>query len=90
MEHTSLGGLERAKADSPDVCLLDIGLPEMDGNELARRLRSDPATANSLLIAVSGYGAESERERGMAARFDHYLVKPLDTNRLALLLTKVE
>lgn len=68
------------------MCILDIGLPDMDGTELARQLRSDPATCDMLLIAVTGYGQEQDRESSRAAGFDHHLVKPVDMSRLMTLL----
>jgi len=82
VEHRSQGALERARLDAPQVCLLDIGLPDMDGKELAQQLRARPETAGSLLVAVTGYGQESDRACALAAGFDHYLVKPIDTARL--------
>ena len=89
VEHASRQALERARAETPDVCLLDIGLPDMDGNELARRLRIEPDTAGAVLIAVTGYGQESDRNNALAAGFDHYLVKPVDTAKLEALLAAV-
>ncbi|MFN3791021.1 ATP-binding protein [Massilia sp.] len=86
VEHGALAALERARASAPQVCLLDIGLPEMDGKELARRLRADPATAGALLVAVTGYGQDSDRQQIMAAGFDHHLVKPVDMERLGAIL----
>lgn len=70
----------------PTVFLLDIGLPQMDGYELARRLRAQPETAHALLIAVTGYGQERDREQTAAAGFDHHLVKPVDLETLHALL----
>ncbi|GHA83955.1 hypothetical protein GCM10007067_22640 [Lysobacter bugurensis] len=84
-EHGSRQGLERALADQPDVCLLDIGLPDMDGNELARRLRERPEMEQTVLIAVTGYGQDSDRQSTAAAGFDHHLVKPIDP----LVLTRI-
>jgi CheY-like chemotaxis protein len=86
VEHDPLLALELARQDPPQACLLDIGLPGIDGLELARRLRALPGTAGALLIAVTGYGQESDREQIMAAGFDHHLVKPIDTGRLFALL----
>lgn len=63
--------------------MLDIGLPGIDGNELSRRLRAQPENAKSTLIALTGYGQEDDRAAALAAGFDHYLVKPLDTRKLA-------
>jgi CheY-like chemotaxis protein len=61
----------------------------MDGNELARRLQSQPETANTVLIAVTGYGQNQDRETALAAGFSHYLVKPVDTAQLTALLGQV-
>ncbi|HEY0488412.1 MAG TPA: PAS domain S-box protein [Telluria sp.] len=86
VEHRALKGLERAMRERPPVCILDIGLPDMDGNELARRLRQHPDTAAALLIAVTGYGSDRDKEHALASGFDHHLVKPVDSSVLAALL----
>jgi PAS domain S-box-containing protein len=86
IEHGSLRALERLKTDMPDVCILDIGLPEMDGNELASRLRSETAAGGVMLIALTGYGQEQDRQHAMASGFDHFLVKPVDVRQLATLI----
>ncbi|HEX8603954.1 MAG TPA: response regulator, partial [Pseudoduganella sp.] len=65
---------------------LDIGLPDIDGNQLAQQLRADPATAGAVLVAITGYGQEKDREQSLAAGFDHHLVKPVDIKALAALL----
>jgi CheY-like chemotaxis protein len=78
--------IELAKALAPEVCLLDIGLPDFDGNELARRLRQLPQTAGSTLVAMTGYGRQQDRDTSMAAGFDHYLVKPVNTTQLSDIL----
>jgi DNA-binding response OmpR family regulator len=82
-------GLALALASAPQVCLLDIGLPDYDGNELARRLRAHPQTQGAVLIAVSGYGRREDKENADMAGFDHYFVKPLDTAKLMLLLSEL-
>lgn len=89
VEHGSRRALERAQSETPDVCLLDIGLPDMDGIELAQRLRALPNTAKSVLIAITGYGQESDRQRTFAAGFDHHLVKPLDAKELVAILAEI-
>ena len=71
-----------AKAFMPQIILLDIGLPGIDGYELARRLRDMPETRDAHLVAVSGYGQQKDRERSAAAGFDQHLVKPVDPARL--------
>ncbi|MFC0682583.1 ATP-binding protein [Lysobacter korlensis] len=87
-EYSARAGLARALAEPPDICLLDIGLPDTDGNELARQLRSHPQTQTSTLIAVTGYGRESDRSDTAAAGFDHHLVKPVDPTVLADILER--
>jgi PAS domain S-box-containing protein len=89
VEHRSFDALERATREKPDACLLDIGLPEMDGNELARRLRSQPETAHSVLIAVTGYGQEQDRQRAFESGFRHHFVKPVDVDKLAAVLAQI-
>ena len=81
--------LERAQATQPDVFLLDIGLPRMDGHELARRLRATDAGRGATLIALTGYGQAAERQKAQAAGFDHYMVKPPDPVVLQHLLQSV-
>ena len=81
--HEALALAERAPMDA---FLLDIGLPGMDGNELASRLRALPQTRGAMLIAITGYGQRFDRLRSMQAGFDHYLVKPADPAALAALL----
>ena len=66
--------------------LLDIGLPGMDGKQLARRLRETAHGSKALLIGISGYGLDLDREAARQAGFDHYCVKPVDAESLAELL----
>ncbi|HUQ74302.1 MAG TPA: PAS domain S-box protein [Burkholderiales bacterium] len=80
------GGLSLAQQYPPDVALLDIGLPQMDGYELARRMRQDPALAGALLVAVTGYGQMHDRARASASGFNHHLVKPVEFSALQRLL----
>jgi PAS domain S-box-containing protein len=87
--HGSRRALELAGSDAPEVYLLDIGLPEMDGNELARQLRALPHAARPVLIAVTGYGQEADRRRTLAAGFDYHLVKPVDMQELTEILSLV-
>jgi CheY-like chemotaxis protein len=81
--------IERAQRTSPHVCLLDIGLPDIDGYELARRLRVMPEMAKAVLIAVSGYGQEQDKKKSAEAGFDYHFVKPINTTKLATLLAKI-
>ena len=82
IEHDPQRALERARTEAPQVCLLDIGLPGMDGYELARRLRAQPATRHALLVAITGYGQDSDRRLAAEAGFDRHLVKPIDLDSL--------
>jgi DNA-binding response OmpR family regulator len=67
---------------SPQVVILDIGLPTIDGYQLARELRRQPGGAEVALIALTGYGQKNDRERARDAGFDHYFVKPVDPDHL--------
>ena len=90
---TAYDGLEALQVASefrPEVVLLDIGLPNIDGHEVAQRLRREPWGQRVCLIAITGWSDESDRARSRAAGFDHHLVKPLDTTHLAQLLDSVE
>jgi signal transduction histidine kinase/ActR/RegA family two-component response regulator len=77
VEHDAMRAIERARAQVPQVLFLDIGLPDMDGYELARRLRALPETADATFVAVTGYGQPGDRERAQQAGFDHHVVKPV-------------
>jgi PAS domain S-box-containing protein len=88
VEHDALRALDSAAGQAPDVALLDIGLPGMDGNMLAQRMRSAPASAGTVLVAVTGYGQEHDRQRALTAGFDHHLVKPVNTSDLAAILDR--
>jgi PAS domain S-box-containing protein len=88
IEYGPQQALERAATGLPEVCILDIGLPGMDGNELARRLRARPETSGTTLIALTGYGQEQDRQNAMAAGFDHHLVKPVAAPELLALVAQ--
>jgi signal transduction histidine kinase len=87
--YCSSDAIELARVFRPDACLLDIGLPDFDGNELARRLRRLPQATGATLIAMTGYGRQQDRETALAAGFDHYLVKPVNTVQLSEILAQV-
>jgi CheY-like chemotaxis protein len=70
----------------PDVVLLDIGLPTLNGYDTARRMRTHPEMRNALIIALTGWGQEEDRRRSREAGFDHHLVKPVDLGTLEGLL----
>jgi PAS domain S-box-containing protein len=81
--------LETAIAYRPDVVLLDIGLPGMNGYDVAKRLRQEPDLQDIVLIAVTGYGQASDRQHSQAAGFDHHLVKPADITQVEQILATV-
>ena len=87
LAHSGRHALECVDAFKPDVVLLDIGMPGMDGYEVARRIRANPANRNMSLIALTGWGQDEDRRRSVAAGFDHHLVKPADIEQLRQLLT---
>ncbi|MEP7056858.1 MAG: response regulator [Caldimonas sp.] len=78
--------LASAPVFAPDIVVLDIGLPNMDGYEVARRLRAVPETRTSLLIALTGYGQRGDRDRAHEAGFDHHLTKPAEPDELLALI----
>jgi CheY-like chemotaxis protein len=84
--HNGPAALTEAPDWRPEVVLLDIGLPGIDGYEVARRLRQEPVMAGALLIAMTGYGQERDRRMSSEAGFDHHLVKPVDPAVLQKLL----
>jgi CheY-like chemotaxis protein len=84
--HDGANALKVADSFQPDVILLDIGLPGMDGYEVARRLREQPAFAKTILVAITGYGREEDVARSREAGFDCHLVKPVDPARLQSLM----
>ena len=86
LAHTAAGALALAPDFLPEVALLDIGLPDFNGYELARRLRGLDACASTKLIAATGWGQERDRQLARDAGFDHHLTKPIDIERLRLLL----
>jgi CheY-like chemotaxis protein/two-component sensor histidine kinase len=84
--HGGMAALDLARSFQPDIAVLDIGLPTMDGYELARRLRELPGGDELRLIAITGYGQEADRVRAHEAGFDHHLVKPIALDALLPLL----
>ncbi len=80
--HSAAAALECYEVWSPDILLLDIGLPDMDGYALARRFRQSLEGQPALLIAITGYGHAADRKAGMEAGFHHYLTKPADLGQL--------
>ncbi len=86
MAHTGPTALEAALDYRPNVVLLDIGLPGMDGYEVAKRIRQQPALQGIVLVAMTGYGQDADRQRSQEVGFDHHLVKPADFGRMQQIL----
>ncbi len=78
--------MQTALAWHPAIVLSDLGLPGFDGYEVARRLRRQPELKGALLVALTGYGSEEDRQQSRAAGFDHHLVKPADPSDLERVL----
>src|SRR5262249_9627149 len=86
--HDGPAALELARAKTPRVLLVDIGLPGMDGYEVARRAREDPRLRGAVLFALTGYGRDEDREAALAAGFDGHLVKPVSVEALEELVAQ--
>ena len=84
--HDGRAAFDAATADPPDVALFDIGMPLLNGYDLARRLRESPATRHLPMIAITGWGQETDRQRARDAGFDRHLVKPVDPDELSEVL----
>jgi two-component system CheB/CheR fusion protein len=84
-----IAALEIAPKFSPEIIILDIGLPEIDGYEIARRFRNLPATGRTFIIALSGYGTQQDRTRTHEAGFDYHLIKPVAPEELFHLLSRL-
>ncbi len=88
--HSGPAGVETAKQWQPEVVLLDIGLPGMDGYEVTAALREDAQTKDAVIVAISGYGQDEDRLRSREAGFDHHLVKPIQPSDLQKILSNVK
>ncbi|UQA57193.1 response regulator [Polyangium aurulentum] len=89
---TANDGLEAikvAKSELPQVVLLDIGMPGMNGYDVARKLREQPETRGVVLVAMTGWGQDEDRARSKEAGFDHHLVKPVEPSVLSTLLAQL-
>jgi CheY-like chemotaxis protein len=87
--HSGLEVLQAALDDMPDAVLLDIGLPDLDGYEVARRLRQLPGFERVPIIAVTGNGREEDKRRSQEAGINRHFVKPVDPDRLEEALTRL-
>lgn len=88
LAHSGQEALDRAKNMTPDVILLDIGLPGMNGYEVCRSLRQDPLFRNTLIIAQTGWGQDRDKDQAQDAGFNHHLIKPIRLDDLSALLEK--
>jgi two-component system CheB/CheR fusion protein len=87
--HDGFAALQTAQTFHPEIILLDIGLPRMDGYEVARRLRAQARGREFILAAVTGYGHNEDRLRAQEAGFDHHLVKPVDPEVLRQVIATI-
>lgn len=87
--HDGLEAVESAPAFGPDVILMDIGMPRLNGFDTARRIRSEPWGKGVVLVALTGWGQEEDRRKSQEAGFDHHLTKPVDPARLEKLLAEL-
>jgi CheY-like chemotaxis protein len=83
-------GLDLALRQRPDIVFLDIGLPILDGYEVARRIRADATLRGTLVVAVTAYGAPGDKAKAMAAGFDFHLTKPVESRHLEMLMRTIE
>lgn len=89
MGHNGKEGVYIAQQYLPDVVLLDIGLPDIDGYQVAQQLRQAPHLEELVIIAMTGYGGDADKAKAKEAGFDHYLVKPVDLSKLLALLSRL-
>jgi CheY-like chemotaxis protein len=87
--HDGAAALEAAERYRPDVLLLDIGLPKLNGHDVCRHLRAQPWGQDIVVIALTGWGQEHDRRRSHDAGFDGHLVKPVDYDALSQLLASL-
>ena len=86
--HDGLEAVEAAEKLRPDVILLDIGLPKLNGYDACRRIREQPWGKNMVLVALTGWGQDDDRRRSKDAGFDHHMVKPVEYTALMKLLAE--
>lgn len=89
MAHDGPAAVEAAHDFRPHIVLLDLGLPGLDGYEVAKRIRQYPKLEHAVLVAITGYRQESDRTRSREAGFDHHLFKPVDFAKVIQVLATV-
>jgi CheY-like chemotaxis protein len=87
--YDGVAGIESARANAPDVMLVDLGLPGIDGYEVARQVRRDPDLEQVVLVALTGYGREQDKQQSLAAGFHYHLVKPISPDTLHALVARL-
>lgn len=87
--HDGLEAVEAAERLRPDVALVDLSLPTLDGHEVCRRIREQPWGRGVLLLALTGWDEEDARVKSAAVGFDHFMVKPVDVAALSQLLSRL-
>jgi CheY-like chemotaxis protein len=87
--HDGLAAVQAAIDYQPDAVLLDVGLPVLNGYEVAKRIRQEPPLKDIVLIALTGYGQEADRQAALQAGFNHHLVKPAHLEQLQTILATV-
>jgi CheY-like chemotaxis protein len=88
--HDGAEAVEVALAFEPELVLLDIGLPRLNGYEVAREIRKQPRGKESVIVAVTGWGQEEDRRRSSEAGFDHHIVKPVEPSAIERILATLE
>jgi CheY-like chemotaxis protein len=88
LAHTGVEALELAARMRPDIGLLDIGLPDMSGYEIAERIRHEAWGKDMILIAITGWGQAEDKRRAFASGFNHHLTKPIDPTKLEVLFAQ--
>jgi CheY-like chemotaxis protein len=86
--HDGIAAVDVAGEYRPDLILLDIGLPKLNGYDACRRIRGEPWANGTVIVALTGWGQEEDRRRSQEAGFDHHLVKPVEVNDLTKLLAQ--
>ena len=87
--HDGLAAIEAAEESRPQVILLDIGMPKLDGYDACRRIREQPWGKDTLVVALTGWGQDEDRRRTSEAGFDYHLVKPVESGQLVKVLAEV-
>ena len=88
--HDGLAAVEAAAEFRPDMILLDIGLPKLNGYDACRRIREQPWVKGMVIVALTGWGQDEDKRRSREAGFDHHMVKPVDPDALMNLLTRLQ